>query len=444
MSRKEIFRRSCSLLAIAMMMVGFGNLTLAQTGTLAEPASPPSPNAGLHYQRALLYLQAIDKDQTGPIQQPIWETVPRVSYQEMSDPIKRVLYQGRLALRSAASGTRLNLCDFGIDFSGHGAGTPLPHVRPMVRLGRLLTLRGVYEMTRGNWEEAAVIFFDGLRMGRHMNQQRTVAEALAGMEILENNYVALGYWAANCPNPKTVIRAQRMLETIAGDLVDPTRTVAGELGILSQRLVALDAAFPDGPWAELVLEELGKDFAEQSLEELRVSAVNAAVDAGVERPVFENPESFRQHVQRISAINKRFTEAAAACMTLPPKARVERGQQIFDTYNERVGALGASLAFNPAEFGKTFAIHEAELTLARLALAIGATRTETGFPQSLSEVGGIFGGATPVSPYDSSPIEYTRLDDGAGYSITVPEMRAETALFPEVNFSSIAPAGVDE
>lgn len=432
--------------ALVLTLVAIWQVSaIAQQGTLAEPTSPPSPNAALHYQRALLYLAAIDKSQLGPIQKPIWEAVDSVSYQNMDASIKRLLYQGRLAIRNAGTGARLDQCDFGIDFRSHGAATPLPHAKPMVRLGRLLTLRGVYEMTRGNWQESAVIFFDGLRMGQHLNHQNTVAESLAGMEILSNNYYALAIWAAYCPNPKLVIRAQRMLETIADKLVDPTRTVTGELTILSRRLTSLRAAYPNGPWAELILEDLGEDVSADSLDQMRKKAAKAAIDSGVDKSVFENPSSFRKHVDRIAVINNRFTEAAAACMTLPAAARAKRGQEIYDKYNQRVGALGDTLAFNPRELGTTYAAHDAELVLARLALAVGASRTKEGFPESLDSVKDIFGGVLPGSPYDGSAVEYKRLNDGTGFYLSVAESNTESARFPQMTFSSVVPvASSDE
>ncbi|MGI9473992.1 MAG: hypothetical protein ACR2NZ_20805, partial [Rubripirellula sp.] len=141
----------------------------AQTGTLAEPFPAPSPNAALHYQRALLQLAHLDPAQRKVLTHPIWETATS------SEPrqLKRLLLRSRFAVGSATAGTRLAECNFGVDFSQLGAAAQLPHADGMVHLGRLLTLRAMEAETRGQWEEALIIYFDGIRMGRHLTHQNT-------------------------------------------------------------------------------------------------------------------------------------------------------------------------------------------------------------------------------------------------------------------------------
>ena len=47
----------------------FAGLAMAQSGTLAVPFAPPAPNGALHYQRALLYLAAIDEDELEEVEE---------------------------------------------------------------------------------------------------------------------------------------------------------------------------------------------------------------------------------------------------------------------------------------------------------------------------------------------------------------------------------------
>lgn len=410
----------------------------AQTGTLADPISPPSPNAALCYQRALLYLSAINQAERSRLDSPVWQTLPEFEDKESLDDVKRLLYLGRMATRSAANGARLNHCDFGIDFRTHGASTPLPHVKAMRQLGRLVALRGFYEQSNGNWEEAAVIYFDGLRMGSHMTHQNTLAEALAGLDILRSNSYGLCLWASECPNAKMVSRAFRLFESSIADFSDAPGSFARESSILRQRLIGLRETFPDGPWAELVLEDFGQPIP-QDQATARKKAKQLCVERGVPADVFETENAFHRHLSKIADLNTQFTEAAAHCMTLPPLVRIERGQKLFDTYARLSSALGDELAINPAEVGKAFAIYEAELTVVRVALALAASRGEKGFPESLEAVSAGFGGKIPVSPYDGSPLEYRRLDDGKEFALRVTGVYSKGVSLPEIELSSEPP-----
>ena len=314
----------------------------------------------------------------------------------------------------------------------------------MLQVGRLLTLRGAYDQASGNWEEAAVIYFDGLRMGRHMSHQPTVAEALGGLEILRNNYYALSHWAVSCPEPKMAGRAFGLLESVSDDMIAPARTMVGESSILAQRLGGLLDAFPAGPWAELILEDLGEEFPDGNADAVRKAAIAACESRGVPQDVFRTLPAFRKHVKKIRDVNVRFTEAAAACMSLPPTARLKRGQEIYDDYAKLAGELGDDLAVNPNELGRLFAIHDAELMLARVTLALCANRSEAGLPQSLDAVASGFGGQLPVSPYDGSPLVYQLSQDAQSFTLGVPKVQTEYGSLPEITFESVTPIPVAE
>ncbi len=415
----------------------------AQAGTLAGPFAPPAPNAALHYQRALLIMSDLDEADLRYVEKDLWEVLPEAPSNRFPNELKRLLYRARHATAAAGKGARLESCDFGIDFSDRGAATILPHVQPMVELGRLLTLRGAYEESQGRWDEAAVIYFDGLRMGRHMARQRTLLEAMAGMQIQENNQFALARWAARCPDSDRVSRAFGLSEIICDDLIAPARTLASETSILALDYARLNAAFPNGPWGTTILESLGEEATEDE-QQNRKKAVAACVKAGVPKEVFDDVRSFRKHLAGLKELDVRFAEAAAACMKLPPQARVDRGQRLYDRYIKAAGAIGEQTLLNPAEIGALFAGHEANTVVLRCSLALAARRTDKGFPKKLDAIAGGFGGAVPTSPYDGSPLVYEVIDNGRSFRLGVKEVQVGAVTLPQVEFTGAAPASADE
>ena len=74
-------RAKTKLFLSMILMAGFFHLVSppigqAQIGTLAEPFSPPTPNAALHYQRALLLMSALDQPDHELLQKDVWEVLP--------------------------------------------------------------------------------------------------------------------------------------------------------------------------------------------------------------------------------------------------------------------------------------------------------------------------------------------------------------------------------
>ena len=124
-------------------------------------------------------------------------------------------------------------------------------------------------------------------------------------------------------------------------------------------------------------------------------------------------------------------------MKLPPLARIQRGQQLYDTYSQLAGALGDDLAVNPAELGQVFATHDAELVVTRVTLAVAASRKPTGFPEILDAVADAFGGSVPTSPYDGSALTYEVLEDGKGFSLGVAETKIGDVDLPGMEFKHL-------
>jgi len=417
-----------------------GTVACAQQGTLAEPFPSADPNAALHYQRAMLYLAAIDPDVRAPLGKPVWELLPRVPAADaLPQNYQKLLYLGRHSLRSAAIGSRLERCDFGIDFREGGAATALPHLQPMLELSRLLLLRAEWSQARGEWHNAVAIYFDALRMGRHMAAQNTLLEANVGIGILQNTYFALSRWAVRCPDKTVIDRAFELLAAMGPDMVRPARTAGREASILQLRFAMFRRQFPDGPWAEILLEQFGLPVPQDNPQAVRQAAMEACVERGVARETFRSREAFHRHLDRLTETYRRYAEQFAACMTLPPPARAKRGESLYASYSEQLGALGAELTVNPAEVGVLLALHDAELRLARVVVALAAEKRDGRFPESLKKIASHFGGRVPASPYNDGPIDYQPYDDGRNFSIEVPSLQAGSVIYPRVDFDSSPP-----
>lgn len=426
------------------LITGSPSNAIGQTGTLAIPFAQPASNAALHYQRALLFLNVIDRDRAQLLENPIW-VVASPSSTEISPDLKLLLYEGKTAINAAVQGARSNHCDFGIDFTQHGAATMVPHSSPMLKLGRLLTLRGKYAESQGHWQNAAIIYFDGLRMGRHLAQQKTFIEVLAGIQILQNNYFALAHWAVNCPNHADVVRVFGLFESLAPDMVNPVRTYAHEASLLRTQFDQLSKAYPKGPWAIMVLEglneEIGKGLDQKKLNE---QAMAACLKRGVPKTVFENKESFNKYLDHLEHISLRNIEASVTCMTLPPQARIERGLKIHEKYLKLMGPLGQETLLNPAEIGALFATQEAELVATQVVLAIAASKNKKGYPETLSDIRKRFGGQVLKSPYDGSDLVYQVSTNRDHFSLEVPELKVADFVLPAVIFNSRQPQAVSD
>ena len=358
-----------------------------------------------------------------------------LSKEELRSKLSDLVHDGRHAINTALFGSRQNEADFGIDYSTHGLGT-MPHITPMLHLGRLMTLAGLYAQSNGEWMEAGKRFFSGVRMGRHMSHQPTLIEALTGVEILENNYYALANWAARCPDDKLVEYAFLHFEMLVPDMVNPAHSLAHEASIIDERCERLKAAFPDGPWAEMMLESLGEFVKAKDQDELEKKAIAMCVKRGIPQAAFSDKAKFDTHVDQVKALWVKCMDETAFSMMLPPVARAARCSQIFDAYRDRLKRLGDEGFPNPAEVGNFFAIHQAEMTMLRVALAVAAERTESGFPASLGDVAKRFGGKLPVSPYDGSALVYQTTNNGNDFSLIVNEAKAGGATLPKIDFST--------
>ena len=356
-----------------------------------------------------------------------------MSQENQLKTINNLLFESRHAIRSALIGARQGQADFGVDSLQYSVATLIPHADPMVQLHKLVLLYGKQLESDGHWEEAAEVYLKAFRMARHLTHQTTLVEALAGVQMLDNYYV-LSMWAVRCPQRTLVNQASRMVNALTKEMVNPAATMSYEFRILKLQLAKLRASFPDGPWAEMVLEALDAAIPHTSDRALRKAARTTAAERGLPADIFENKQAFYRHVDGLKSLYLAMAEEAAAVFTLPAGVAVERGQAIRDKFAAKLDKIGDPHVVNPGQIAAYFATHDAELTLAKVVVALAASKDEQGYPRQLAALTDRFGGQVPGSPYDGSPLFYEVLEDGRGFRIAVPKVNAGAIELPRIDF----------
>ena len=326
--------------------------------------------------------------------------------------------------------------DFGLEARHYVEAALVPHAHSMVDLSKLVLLHGMQLESVGDWDGAAEVYAGVARMGRHMTHQTTLIEALMGVEILEGAYYALGRWAVHCPDSKLVEQASLMVNVLAREMVHPAQTLSYEMRYVKQQLARMRESFPDGPWASMILAAVDKGVPPTDQSEIREAAIAAAAQRGIPSSVFHSKEAFQAHVDKLRSVHIAMARATAATMTLPTKAAVKRGQQVYEKYAPKLHELGDPEVLNPGQMVAFFGTHDAELTLLKVVLALAADRTEEGFPASLDTIARRFGGQVPRSPYDGSELTY-KVVDGGGFNVAVNEVKVGDIELPKIEFNFV-------
>ncbi len=433
-----VLKRQVVFLFVSSSLVLFsGSHPLMASEQLEQPMPRTSTNGAIHYQRAILFLYAVDPAKRESLLKPVWEIITPDSSDEAIAEIDKLLIESRHTIRSALVGADQTEADFGLDIRHYMVSSWLPYTEAMVDLGKLITLHGMERESKKNWKEAVEIYLATLRMGRHMTHQTTLAEALVGVEILETGYFALGHWAPHCPDTSLVDQALDQLNAMSRNMTDPGRTLLLEANILQMRLDAMQDAFPDGPWAEMMLESLGEAFPSDGPEGMRKAAIEAATKRGVPKEAFNDKESFDRYVKELNSSFVQMATESAQCMCHQSPNSIRQSERVFGEYQPKLLKLGDTHTQNPAKVAALFAVHEAELTVTRLILAISAARTPQGFPEQLEVVADRFGGQLPRSPYDGSDLIYELLENGKGFSVQVKEANVGDIILPAIKFKHL-------
>lgn len=399
---------------------------------MALPSS--SNNGALHYQRALLFLAAVEDKQQQLLNKPIWEIVNTDTTAEEIAAINNLLIASRHAIRSALIGAAQMQADFGTDLRQYAATTRLPHVIPMSHLAKLVALHGMQRQAIGNWREAAQIYLDVVRMGRHMSQQLTLAESIEAVRILETGFHVLADWAVRCPNTGLIGQVRAQLGAIMPYSISPAAAISREARFVQLGLTDLQHAYPDGNWAEMILVAMDAKTSSLSPTEMRAAARTIALKRGIPKSVFDNKESFDQYVGKKRAVNRQYYQELLACLTLPASAAVREGARIQGKYAAKLKRLGNPKILNAGQIAAYFAAHQAEHRLTRVVLALSAHKQEGRFPKDLSSVAADFGGQLPDNPYGEGPPDYALLKEGTGMRIGYPQATIGDVVIPKVAF----------
>jgi len=424
-------------LVLSLSMLLLVSSARAVGETLEQPLPGTATNAALHYQRAILFLYSVEPASREILGQPIWEIIHRDSSEDDIAGLDRLLIETRHAIRSALVGSEQAEANFGLDFRQYMVSSLMPHAQPMVDLGKLVALHGFERQSSGDWAQAAEAYFAVVRMGQHLTHQNTLVETIAGVEILETAYFALGQWAVACPDTALVSEAGDLLAALAEDMVAPARTLRSEASILQMRLQAMEDAFPDGPWAEMVLESLDAEFPVADRQGMREAAIAAATELGVPKEVFSDSGSFKKY---ISGLKLQFVELAkqsARCLSLSPPDSIRCGAAAIERFEGQLLDTERTRTLNPAKTAAYFAVHEAALRVTRTILAVSAARTGETFPSDLASVARKLGGELPRSPYDGSELKYETLEEGRGFSLTLPGATVAGVELPEIKFEHL-------
>jgi len=411
-----------------------GSSVRAADGLLELALPPTAPNAALHYQRGLLFLSAVDPAKRELLAPPIWELIGDMPKEGRLDAINDLLFASRHAIRSALIGAEQRHADFGIDPAQYAVANLIPHTYPMVDLHKIVLLYGMQLESAGDWKEAARVYTKALRMGRHMTHQPTLLEALTGVEMLEGAYYTFSMWAVRCPQQSLLEQASLMLNVLAKEMLDPAAVLSHEARILKLQLAKLRQAFPDGPWAEMVLEALDAAIPHASDREMREAALAAAADRGLPAEILRDKQAFDRHVAELESLHLAMARRTAAALTFSGMASVERGQAVYDSFAAKLRAIGDPHVVNPGQIAARFATHDAELMLAKIVVALAAMNNDQGFPKQLDNLAGQFGGKVPRSPYNGSPLRYDLLENGHGFSLAVPEVKVGNIDLPRIGF----------
>ncbi|QDU54918.1 hypothetical protein [Aeoliella mucimassa] len=434
LSRVQLRSGRYSLLGFAClaMLLAAGTVSRAQSIELPTPRA--ATNAALHYQRAVLYLGMVDPEQRALLEQPIWQTINPKSTDEDLAKLSELLIASRQAIRSALVGAEQLEADFGLDMRQYVLSSQLPHAEGMKQIGRLVALQGLQQQSAGEWKLAAETYLAGLRMGRQMTHQTTLAEAMAGVEILENMYFAISQWAVRCPDTALVDDVSHILDAMANDMVNPARTMGFEAGISKARLAAMESAYPDGPWAEMILEALGAEVPAAGSEELRQAAIAAAVKRGVPESTFATVDAFKSYMDNLRTTYAELARESAICLTLDPPHSIKCGAEVYAKYADKLPETERLSALNPARVASLFALHQAELDMLRQVLAASALKTDDGFPASADAIQARLGNKPLTSPFDGSEYEYEQLEDGRGMSLKIGKATVGGIELPEFKF----------
>lgn len=425
-------------IAAILFAVGMGAVPMAANAQELNVSSPkPSDNGALHYHRAILALSVVPLEERKPLAEPIWNVFGESTKDEISQAISQLALHSRHAIRAARKGTDQADADFGIDYADIDANGSLPHAQPMLQLGRLLTLVGIGKQIDEDWENAAELFFSSMRLGAHMAKQPTLIESLVGVEVFENNYYALAFWATKCPDIELAKKTYARLQN-SNFSVKPARTIAYEAKIVEQQIEALKGEYPKGDWSEMLLASLG-EYAPvgASLEHHAGKTKEICIKCGMPATAFASKAAFDSYIDKIRDVRKVYLGKVASCMSATTASeRLQTAAQLTKEYAPQFKQLGDNHILDAPRIAGFYLTHSAQMQMAQVAIAASANRSDGKFPGRLQDIKSLDATSTK-SVYDGSEIEYKALNGGKDISIRIRAAEVAGTPLPVIEFTSV-------
>ena len=338
---------------------------------------------------------------------------------------------------SALHGVREKDCDFGVDYTRNSQNSSVPHATMMLHLSRLVTMAGIDAKIEGDNRKAVELFFDCYQMGRHLDSATTLVETHIGMEIMENASFALAFWAARCDDPALISSAFKRFEQMALPKLKMAATLEAESRVFDAKLEQVKAAYPDGNWAEMILEAWGELAEGDDRAGLQARLLELAGERGYTPETFKDKDAFLAAASKVEQLHADYFAACAGCVKLEEPARAKKAAELYRQFQPKFEAAGDAEFLDIRHIVRHQAANEAESELIRGVLGICASRKGGKYPSAINAVAAQFGGRLPKSPYNGAPLEYQVLNDGQDFLIAVPELTIMGVVYPRVEFSSV-------
>ncbi len=190
----------------------------AEEGQLPAPRS--RPNAALWYWRASALTE-------WPKDEDLRVAVREVALgeRELDKAVANVLEQNSDTLQILRQASRIELCDFQIDYA-KGFTAPLPHLSTLRDCSRLLAAEGKRCESRKEWSAAVDNYLAGIRMGAHVAQDEMLISSLVGAYFLRMHGLALRDCLGSMPGDIAAFeRCRKVFRELPADVCNWTQAL---------------------------------------------------------------------------------------------------------------------------------------------------------------------------------------------------------------------------
>jgi len=373
----------------------------------ARKAIPAGENAADHYARAFEALPSRPAEELDTFL--LWPAVRAmpVALRECPgaiDEVRKCREAVTVHLRRGASKKR---CMFDLDWRA-GPGMLMPHLAKCRDLARRASVYGKLLELEGRSAEAARVYLDIIRMGLHLEQDRTLISVLVGIAVVGIAGPPVEGLLARGPDAETARLVFKGLRDLPRDRFNAARAVDFE------RVNAL--------W--MLRQEMnpakGKSKVVELLKSLdALEALLGKEDKAGRKPwrIPEDPAEIRREVEEAFETYDRQMKQIARLMRRPYH---ETGREVADlektvmSYWEgqvAEGRFAAALVSGAVGIYSTFQVRtvrgEARLRGLEILAASSLAKAEGGaYPKALAGLARLFPGGVPADPISGKPFRY--------------------------------------